>query len=251
MQILGIDVGGTTIKAALVETSTGALLSEHVRIVTPKPATPQAIGETLKGMAEHFGHQGPIGVGFPAAIQHGIARTAANIDKAFIGLPIAAYFTQLSGRPTHVVNDADAAGLAEMRFGAGRNASGVVLMITIGTGLGTALFTNGQLLPNSELGHILLDNGVEAERYASESVRVVQKLKWKEWGERFNHYLLTMEQLLWPDRIILGGGVSRQLAKFQPMLTTRAPVVAASLLNQAGLIGAALFAESQLDAAEG
>ena len=242
MQILGIDVGGTTIKAALVETSTGALLSEHVRIVTPKPATPQAIGETLKGMAEHFGHQGPIGVGFPAAIQHGIARTAANIDKAFIGLPIAAYFTQLSGRPTHVVNDADAAGLAEMRFGAGRNASGVVLMITIGTGLGTALFTNGQLLPNSELGHILLDNGVEAERYTSESVRVVQKLKWKEWGERFNQYLLTMEQLLWPDRIILGGGVSRQLAKFQPMLTTRAPVVAASLLNQAGLVGAALFA---------
>ena len=242
MQILGIDVGGTTIKAALVETSTGALLSEHVRIVTPKPATPQAIGETLKGMAEHFGHQGPIGVGFPAAIQHGIARTAANIDKAFIGLPIAAYFTQLSVRPTHVVNDADAAGLAEMRFGAGKNASGVVLMITIGTGLGTALFTNGQLLPNSELGHILLDNGVEAERYASESVRVVQKLKWKEWGERFNHYLLTMEQLLWPDRIILGGGVSRQLAKFQPMLTTRAPVVAASLLNQAGLVGAALFA---------
>ena len=242
MQILGIDVGGTTIKAALVETSTGALLSEHVRIVTPKPATPQAIGETLKGMAEHFGHQGPIGVGFPAAIQHGIARTAANIDKAFIGLPIAAYFTQLSGRPTHVVNDADAAGLAEMRFGAGKNASGVVLMITIGTGLRTALFTNGQLLPNSELGHILLDNGVEAERYASESVRVVQKLKWKEWGERFNHYLLTMEQLLWPDRIILGGGVSRQLAKFQPMLTTRAPVVAASLLNQAGLVGAALFA---------
>ena len=242
MQILGIDVGGTTIKAALVETSTGALLSEHVRIVTPKPATPQAIGETLKGMAEHFGHQGPIGVGFPAAIQHGIARTAANIDKAFIGLPIAAYFTQLSGRPTHVVNDADAAGLAEMRFGAGRNASGVVLMITIGTGLGTALFTNGQLLPNSELGHILLDNGVEAERYASESVRVVQKLKWKEWGERFNQYLLTMAQLLWPDRIILGGGVSRQLAKFQPMLTTRAPVVAASLLNQAGLVGAALFA---------
>ena len=251
MQILGIDVGGTTIKAALVKTSTGALLSEFIRIATPKPATPQAIGETLKGLARHFNHHGPIGVGFPAAIQHGIARTAANIDKTFIGLPIAAYFTQLSACPTHVVNDADAAGLAEMRFGAGKNESGVALIITIGTGLGTALFTNGQLLPNSELGHIFLSNGIEAERYASESVRVVQKLKWKEWGERFNHYLLTMEQLLWPDRIILGGGVSRQLAKFQPMLTTRAPVVAASLLNQAGLIGAALFAESQLDAAEG
>ena len=242
MQILGIDVGGTTIKAALVETSTGALLSEHVRIVTPKPATPQAIGETLKGMAEHFGHQGPIGVGFPAAIQHGIARTAANIDKAFIGLPIAAYFTQLSGRPTHVVNDADAAGLAEMRFGAGRNASGVVLMITIGTGLGTALFTNGQLLPNSELGHILLDNGVEAERYASEAVRVTKKLKWKDWGERLNLYLRTMEGLLWPDLIILGGGVSEKLNKFSPTLTTKAPVVAAGFLNRAGIVGAALFA---------
>ena len=242
MQILGMDVGGSGIKAAVVDTSNGQLASERIRIETPRPATPAAIGDAMQSLVRQMQWSGPIGIGFPAAIQHGIARTAANIDKAFIGLPIAAYFTQLSGRPTHVVNDADAAGLAEMRFGAGRNASGVVLMITIGTGLGTALFTNGQLLPNSELGHILLDNGVEAERYASESVRVVQKLKWKEWGERFNQYLLTMEQLLWPDRIILGGGVSRQLAKFQPMLTTRAPVVAASLLNQAGLVGAALFA---------
>ena len=243
MQILGIDVGGTAIKAALIETSTGALLSERVHIGTPKPATPEAIGQTLRTLVEkRFAYNGPIGIGFPAAIQHGIARTAANIDKSFIGLPIADYFTQQTERPTHVVNDADAAGLAEMRFGAGKSEQGVVLIITIGTGLGTALFANGQLLPNSELGHIFLDNGAEAERYASESVRVVQKLKWKEWGDRFNHYLLTMEQLLWPDLIILGGGVSRQLEKFRPMLTTRAPVAAASLLNQAGLVGAALFA---------
>ena len=242
MQILGIDIGGTGIKSAIVETTTGELITERKRVATPRPATPDAIGKTLKEVVEQHEWSGPIGIGFPAAIQHGIARTAANIDKSFIGLPIADYFTQQTGRPTHVVNDADAAGLAEMRFGAGKSEQGVVLIITIGTGLGTALFTNGQLLPNSELGHIFLDNGAEAERYASESVRVVQKLKWKEWGDRFNHYLLTMEQLLWPDLIILGGGVSRQLEKFRPMLTTRAPVAAASLLNQAGLVGAALFA---------
>ena len=159
---------------------------------------------------------------------------------------MAAYFAQKTGCPTYVANDADAAGLAEMRFGAGKDEKGVVLIVTIGTGLGTALFTNGQLLPNSELGHIFLDNGLEAERYASEAVRVTKGLKWREWGERFNHYLMTMENLFWPDLIILGGGVSRQLDRFQPMLETRAPVVAASFLNQAGLVGAALFAESQM-----
>lgn len=246
MQILGIDVGGTGIKVALVETSTGALLSEKVRISTPKPATPKAIGQALKTLTEQFGHSGPIGIGFPAAIQHGIARTAANIDKSFIDFQVAAYFAQKTGCPTYVANDADAAGLAEMRFGAGKDEKGVVLIVTIGTGLGTALFTNGQLLPNSELGHIFLDNGLEAERYASEAVRVTKGLKWREWGERFNHYLMTMENLFWPDLIILGGGVSRQLDRFQPMLATRAPVVAASFLNQAGLVGAALFAESQM-----
>lgn len=147
-----------------------------------------------------------------------------------------------------MANDADVAGLAEMRFGAGKGRDGVVLIVTIGTGLGTAVFVDGHLLPNTELGHLFLDNGMEAERYASESVRIVQKLKWKEWGPRLNHYLTTMESLLWPDLVVLGGGVSKELRKFSPLITTKAPVVAASFLNQAGIVGAALFAEQELRA---
>ncbi len=246
MQILGIDVGGTGIKVAIVDTATGDLLSERIRIATPRPATPKAIGSALQALVRQLKWSGPIGMGFPAAIQHGIARTAANIDKSFIGLPVAEYFSAQTGCPVFVANDADVAGMAEMRFGAGSDVRGVVLIVTIGTGLGTALFSNGHLLPNTELGHILLENGAEAERYASEAVRITKKLKWKEWGKRFNLYLTTMESLLWPDLIILGGGVSRKLEKFAPMISVRSPVVAASFLNQAGLVGAALFAEDEL-----
>ena len=246
MQILGIDVGGTGIKAAVVETANGELLSERVRIETPRPATPEAIGNALQSLVKQMQWSGPVGMGFPAAIQHGVARTAANIDKSFIGLPVEKFFSEQTGCTVYMANDADVAGMAEMRFGAGREVRGVVLIITIGTGLGTALFTNGQLLPNSELGHIFLDNGVEAERYAAESVRVVKKLKWKEWGKRFDHYLATMEGLFWPDLIVLGGGVSKKLDKFAPMITVRTPVVAASFLNQAGIVGAALYGESML-----
>ena len=244
-QAFGVDIGGSGIKAAPVNLEKGEFAEPRLKILTPEVSTPEAVAAIVKQQLEHFDVPAdvPVGVAFPAPIKPGQPLDfMANLDQSWVGTDVTEVFSQACGRPITVVNDADAAGLAEMRFGAGKNESGVALIITIGTGLGTALFTNGQLLPNSELGHILLDNGVEAERYASESVRVVQKLKWKEWGERFNQYLLTMEQLLWPDRIILGGGVSRQLAKFQPMLTTRAPVVAASLLNQAGLVGAALFA---------
>lgn len=250
MHILGIDVGGTGIKVAVVETTTGELLSERIRIETPRPATPEAIAKTLTTVLNQHQWSGPVGIGFPAAIQRGIARTAANIDQSFIGLPVAEYFSEQTGRKVCVANDADVAGLAEMRFGAGKNHRGVVLIITIGTGLGTALFTDGQLLPNTELGHVYLDNGVEAERYASEAVRINQNLKWKEWGEHFNHYLTTMESLLWPDLIVLGGGVSKKLHKFSPLITTKAPVVAASFLNQAGIVGAALFAEANLKLAK-
>lgn len=246
MQILGIDIGGTGIKTALVETTTGELISERTRVATPRPATPQAVGATLKEVVKEHKWSGPIGIGFPAAIQHGIARTAANVDKSFIGLPIAEYFSDQTGCPVYIANDADAAGLAEMRFGAGKDNAGVVLIITIGTGLGTALFSDGHLMPNTELGHVFLSNGVEAERYASEAVRVTKDLKWKDWGERFNLYLTTMESLLWPDLIVLGGGVSDKLHKFSPMFTTKVPVVAASFLNQAGIVGAALFAEEEL-----
>lgn len=246
MQILGIDVGGTGIKAAIVETTSGELMSERIRIATPRPATPEAIGKTLQALIEQQHWAGPIGMGFPAAIQRGVARTAANIDPSFIDLPVAAYFSQKTGCPVYAANDADVAGLAEMRFGAGKDMPGVVLIVTIGTGLGTALFANGNLLPNTELGHLLLENGIEAERYASEAVRVTGKLKWKEWGERLNLYLNTMEKLFWPDLIVLGGGVSKKLHKFSPLITTKAPVVAASFLNQAGIVGAALFAEEEI-----
>jgi polyphosphate glucokinase len=246
MQILGIDVGGTGIKGAIVETTTGTLTSERIRIKTPRPATPEAIGITIKDIVDQHHWSGPIGIGFPAAIQHGVARTAANIDKAFIGLPVAEYFSVQTGCATHVANDADVAGLAEMRFGIGRNVSGVVLIITIGTGLGTALFSSGQLLPNTELGHVLLDKGLKAEHYASEAVRIAEKLEWKVWGKRFNRYLTTMENLFWPDLIVLGGGASKKLHKFAPLITTQAPIVPANFLNQAGIVGAALFAEEQL-----
>ena len=243
MQILGVDVGGTGIKSALVETTTGELLGDRQRVATPQPATPEAVAAVLKNVIAERAWQGPVGVGFPAAIQHGVARTAANIDAGFIGLPVASYFSEACGCEVFVANDADVAGMAEMRFGAGKGHTGVVLIVTIGTGLGTALFSAGQLMPNTELGHLRLENGLEAERYASEAVRVTEDLKWKAWGARLNLYLSTMEKLFWPDLIVLGGGVSAKLHKFTPVLSVKAPVVAASFLNRAGIVGAALFAE--------
>ena len=247
MQILGIDVGGTGIKGAIVETSTGELVSERLRIETLRPATPESIGMAVKKLVEQHQWSGPVGIGFPAAIQHGIARTAANIDPAFIGLPVADYFSRQTGNLAYVANDADVAGLAEMRFGAGKEVTGVALIVTIGTGLGTALFSGGHLLPNTELGHLILDNGLEAERYASDAVRVAKQLKWKDWGDRLNHYLITLENLFWPDLIVIGGGASKKLSKFAARITTQTPVVPAGFLNQAGIVGAALFAEEQLD----
>ena len=246
MQILGIDVGGTGVKGAIIETATGKLTSERLRIETPSPATPESIGLTVKELVERHHWSGPIGIGFPAAIQHGVARTAANIDPSFIGLPVADHFSMQTSCRVWVANDADVAGLAEIRFGAGPGVVGVGLVVTVGTGLGTALFSDGHLLPNTELGHLLLNNGLEAERYASEAVRDTQKLKWKDWGDRLNHYLLTLESLFWPDLIVLGGGASKKLPKFAPQITTRTPVVPARFLNRAGMIGAALFAEERL-----
>ncbi|HRD66697.1 MAG TPA: ROK family protein [Candidatus Competibacter sp.] len=242
MNILGIDVGGTGIKGAVIDTAIGELIGERLRLESPRPATPESVGVTIQSLVEQHRWSGPVGIGFPAAIQRGIARTAANIDSSFIGLPVADYFAKQTGCPVYVANDADVAGLAEIRFGAGKDVAGVVLVVTIGTGLGTALFSDGHLLPNTELGHIVLDNGLEAERYASEAVRDAQQLKWKDWGDRFNHYLVAMEKLFWPDLIVLGGGASKKLHKFASRITVQAPVVPARFLNQAGMIGAALFA---------
>lgn len=246
MNILGIDVGGTGIKGAVIDTATSELLGERIRIESPRPATPESVGVAIRWLVDQHRWSGPIGIGFPAAIQRGVARTAANIDPSFIGLPVADYFSRQTGCPAYVANDADVAGLAEMRFGAGKGVAGVVLVVTIGTGLGTALFVDGHLLPNTELGHIRFEDGVEAERYASEAARDAEQLKWKDWGDRFDRYLHAMEKLFWPDLIVLGGGASKKLDKFASRITVQAPVVPARFLNRAGLIGAALLAEDAL-----
>jgi polyphosphate glucokinase len=246
MQILGVDIGGSGIKGAIVDTLTGKLISERHRIETPQPATPEAIAAVLAQLVLHFNWTGPIGCGFPAAIQHGIARTASNIAKTFIGTDIDALFSEATHCSCFNVNDADAAGMAEMHFGEGSEQSGVVLLVTIGTGLGTAIFTDGKLLPNTELGHIYLENGLIAERFASDATRKIEDLGWKAWASRFNQYLATMESLFWPDLIILGGGASKKFDKFKHHLTIEAPVKPAAFLNQAGIVGAALFAKSRL-----
>ncbi|MFO6423722.1 polyphosphate--glucose phosphotransferase [Motilimonas sp. KMU-193] len=245
MQILGVDIGGSGIKGAIVETTTGELLTERHRIPTPQPATPEAVADTLKQLVDHFNWQGPVGCGFPATVVHGIAKTASNIDKSWINTDAATLFSERTNCPCFVVNDADAAGMAEFTFGAGKGKSGVVVLITIGTGLGTAVFTNGQLLPNTELGHIMLE-GMVAEHYTADSVRKGEDLSWSKWGKRFNKYLQRLEFLLSPDCFILGGGASKKLDKFAEQLETDAEVIPAQSLNQAGIIGAALFAQSEL-----
>ncbi len=245
MDVLGIDIGGSGIKGAIVNTGNGELLTERQRLDTPPHATPDGIASTVAELARHFNWHGPIGCGFPAAIQQGVARTAANIHKSFVGTDVARLFSEQSGNPCYLLNDADAAGMAEMAFGAGKGLPGVVLLVTIGTGLGTALFSDGQLLPNTELGHIILPNGLEGEHHASDAVRKAEDLNWKKWGKRFNDYLMHMEALFWPDTIILGGGSSKKFDKFAEYLTVRAKVTPAAALNQAGIIGAACYAAAR------
>jgi polyphosphate glucokinase len=241
-EVLGVDVGGSGIKAAVVNVETGELVSERLRLETPRPATPKDVAAVTAELVSQFKWKEPVGIGFPAAVVQGVVRTAANIDKKWIGTDAAALFGKATGCASFVLNDADAAGVAEMHFGAGRDHAGVVLMITIGTGLGTAFFVNGHLLPNTELGHLLLGEGLEAEHYASDAVRKKEDLGWKKWGRRFNRYLETMEALFWPELIILGGGASKKFDKFRDEITVEAEVVPAASLNQAGIVGAAVFA---------
>jgi polyphosphate glucokinase len=242
MGILGIDIGGSGIKGAVVDMATGAFLADRQRIATPEGAKPYAVAQVVGQLVQHFAWKGPVGCCFPASIQHGIARTAANVDASWIGTNVERLFSEATGCPVRVLNDADAAGLAEMRFGAGRGVDGLVLIVTIGTGLGTALFTDGVLVPNTELGHIEM-NGKDAELQAADSARKREDLSWEAWARRFDQYLHTMRALLWPDLIILGGGASKKLDKFLPYLTVETPVVPAATLNDAGIIGAALAAE--------
>jgi len=242
-EILGIDIGGTGIKGAPVDVENGSLLAPRFRLLTPSPSKPKPMAETVAEIARHFAWTGPIGCGFPALVQAGVVRSAANIHKKWIGVDAQALFADVTGCPVIVINDADAAGLAEMTFGAGRGRNGVVMIITIGTGLGTALFLNGQLVPNTELGHIEI-GGQDAELRASDAARQRDKLSWKRWAKRFNKYLNTLERLFSPELFILGGGASKKHEKFIPLLSVRAEILPAQLLNEAGIIGAALAART-------
>jgi len=244
MKVLGIDVGGSGIKGAPVDTKKGTMLAPRFRIPTPEGARPKPMAKVVANIASHFDWDGPIGCGFPAAVQHGVARTAANIDQSWIDTNIAKLFSQKCGCPVTVVNDADAAGLAEMAFGAGKGQDGVVLIVTIGTGLGTSIFTDGVLLPNTELGHIEI-NCDDAELMASDAARKRDDLTWRKWAKRFNVYLTSLERLVWPDLIILGGGASKKYDKFVPFLNVSAEIVPAATLNEAGIIGAALAVKSK------
>jgi len=239
MNVFGIDVGGSGIKGAPVDTQSGELLEERVRIKTPEPATPQAIIETAVEVIREAGWDGPVGCGFPAVVKDGVVQTAANIDKAAIGFDLSKAFQRELGLHVSVVNDADAAGLAEIRWGAGRDEDGVVLMLTLGTGIGTSLFVGGRLVPNTEFGHIEV-RGKDAEHRAADSARKRDDLSWNDYAKRLDEYLHRIEFLLWPDLIVIGGGISKKSEKFFPHLTARTKVVAAEMHNNAGIAGAAL-----------
>ena len=241
MDILGIDIGGSGIKGAPVDLNQGVLAAERLRIATPQPATPDAVADTVGRIIRHFNWTGPVGCGLPSVVQNGVARTAANIDSSWIGTDVRTLLSQRTGCPITVINDADAAGIAEMRFGAGRGRNGTILMVTVGTGLGTALFRDGTLVPNTELGHLLL-NGKVAEKYASAAAREDLGLSYKTWAKRLDLYLHQLQSLFWPDLFILGGGISKKHEKFFPFLTIETEFLPAVLRNQAGIVGAALAA---------
>jgi polyphosphate glucokinase len=240
--LLGIDIGGTGMKAAPVDTATGELIAPRHRILTPHPATPDAMAEVVAQLTQYFDWTGPVGAAFPAVVKGGVARTAANIDPAWIGVDVAATFARASHCDVIVVNDADAAGVAEMEFGVGKGRTGTVITVTLGTGIGTGVFFDGVLIPNTELGHLRMGKR-EAEARASDAVRDRLNLSWGKWARRLDAYLLELERLFWPDLFILGGGVSKKADRFVPRLTTRAEVLAAKLLNEAGIVGAALAAQ--------
>jgi len=241
MEVLGIDIGGSGIKGAPVDTESGILLASRYRLPTPSPAKPRPVAETVAQVAKYFNWKGELGIGFPGVVRKGVTLTAANIHEDWEGLNAAKFIKKVTGRKTCIINDADAAGLAEMAFGAGKDRQGVVMLVTIGTGLGTALFTDGHLLPNCEFGHLEID-GVQAEWMASDAARKREKLSWKKWGHRFDKFLHTMERLIWPDLIILGGGISKKHENFMPYITVQAEVLPAQMLNEAGIVGAAVGA---------
>lgn len=245
MDILGIDIGGSGIKGAVVDVESGELKTERQRIPTPNPSTPQAVAEVVAQFVDSFNWTGLMGCTFPAVIRNGIVYTAANVDETWVGTDATALFERVTGCPASIINDADAAGIAEMVFGAGQDQSGVVLMLTLGTGIGSALFVDGHLAPNTELGHIEID-GKDAEIRAADRARKREDLSWKQWGKRLNRYLQTMEFLFSPDLFIIGGGVSKKSQKFFKHVDVRAQLVPAQMHNHAGIIGGAMAAHALL-----
>ncbi|MEV7541746.1 polyphosphate--glucose phosphotransferase [Streptomyces sp. NPDC089915] len=243
MQIFGVDIGGTGIKGAPVDLDRGEPAQERHKVLTPHPATPEGVAGGVEEVVRHFSWDGPVGVTFPGVVTHGVTRTAANVDKAWIGLDAAALLTErLGGRQVTVLNDADAAGIAEMTYGAGRGVPGTVILLTLGTGIGSALFRDGRLVPNTELGHLEL-KGHDAETRASVKAKEDGDLSWEHWARRLDKYLAHVEMLFSPDLFILGGGVSRKAEKFVPLLKDiRAQIVPAKLQNNAGIVGAAMAA---------
>ena len=243
MDILGIDIGGSGIKGAPVNIRKGTLSADRYRIDTPQPSTPDAVAEVVGQVTKHFNWHGPIGCTIPARVKHGVLHTAANIDKRWIGTDAAHLFHEATGCATLVINDADAAGVAEMAFGVGQDRHDFVIMLTVGTGIGSALFINQILIPNTELGHLQL-HGDDAEHYAADSARKRDGLPWEGWARRFQEYLEMVEFLFGPDLIIIGGGASRpkKYRKYAHLLKTQAEIVTAQLENEAGIIGAAYSA---------
>lgn len=241
MEILGVDIGGSGIKGAPVDVEKGQLTADRHRIKTPQKATPNAVGDVVAELVDHFGWDGPIGCTFPAIIKKGVAYSAANVDDSWIGVDGEKLLRQKINCPVRLLNDADAAGVAEMAFGAGAGRKGVIIMLTLGTGIGSAIFVDGKLLPNTEFGHMEI-RGKDAEDRAADRIRKEEDLSWQAWAERVDEFLGRMEHLFSPDLFIIGGGVSKKHAKYFPYLETTAEIVPAKLRNQAGIIGAALAA---------
>jgi polyphosphate glucokinase len=241
MTVLGIDIGGSGIKGAPVDPETGTLAGERFRIPTPQPAKPTDVAEVVGQIVSHFGWSGPVGATFPGVVVDGTVHTAANVHKSWIGTDAAKLFGEVTGQPVTVLNDADAAGVAEMRFGAGTGRAGTVVLLTFGTGIGSALFRDGLLVPNTEFGHLEI-RGKDAEKRAADSVRELHDLSWGKWAGRVDEYLEHLVGLLAPALVIVGGGVSKKADKFLPLIDLDTEVVAATLQNEAGIVGAALAA---------
>lgn len=243
--ILGIDVGASGIKGALVDLEKGKLLGERFRVPTPHPSTPLAMSEAFAEVVHFFGHKDSVGCGFPSIVKNGVALSAANIDESWIGTNIEEVFGKACGCRVFATNDADAAGVAEMRYGVGKGEDGLVFLITIGSGLGSAMFYKGMMVPNTELGHLIWKNGKAVEQYASSGARERLKISRKDWADCFNEYLIHMERLFTPDLFILGGGESKFFESYRHQLHTQARVLPAKMLNNAGIIGAAAYAAEQ------